>query len=127
LPIEKRLPQWTFGAISARQYTDPNRKLMRKVILSPVHLFSVNWAMGGPAFDWPEGYHMTWLPTHDRYVVTASADGDDCFGYRDFALGSVPAGGDVRDAACVVNARNWRRKRRVSPQARWQSFMQAER
>src|SRR3954451_22811194 len=32
LPIEKRLPQWTFGAISARQYTDLGRKLMRKVI-----------------------------------------------------------------------------------------------
>jgi hypothetical protein len=65
------------------------------------------------------------MPTHDRYVVTASADGDDCFGYCDFALGSVPAGGDVRGAACAVIARNWRRKRRVAPQARWQSFMQA--
>lgn len=53
LPVDKRLPQWTNGELSARGYTKPDRKLLRKVRLSPILLFSINWATSGPGFDWP--------------------------------------------------------------------------
>jgi hypothetical protein len=126
LPVEKRLPQWSVrsetepsGILWARRYTDPDRKLLRKVSLSPVLLFSINWASSGPGFDWPEAYHLTWLPTHSCFIVTSSADSDDCFGYCDFALGSVAAGGDVTASACAVISRNWRRKYRLCKQPPW--------
>jgi hypothetical protein len=126
LPVEKRLPQWSVrsetepsGILWARRYTDPDRKLLRKVSLSPVLLFSINWASSGPGFEWPEAYHLTWLPTHSRFIVTSSADSDDCFGYCDFALGSVATGEDVTASACAVIARNWRRKRSHFSQPRW--------
>ncbi len=110
---------------SRRGYTEPDRKLLRKVSLSPILLFSINWATSGPGFDWPEAYHLTWLPTHSCFVVTCSADSDDAFGYCDFALGSVPAGGDVTAKACAVIARNWRRKRKVCSQPPWHSVVDA--
>jgi hypothetical protein len=123
LPVEQRLPQWTNGVVSARRYTEPDRKLLRKVSLSPILLFSINWATGGPGFDWPEAYHLTWLPTHSCFIVTSSADSDDCFGYCDFALGSVAAGGDVTASACAVISRNWRRKYRLCNQPPWASVV----
>jgi hypothetical protein len=126
LPVEKRLPQWSVrsetepsGILWARRYTDPDRKLLRKVSLSPVLLFSINWASSGPGFEWPEAYHLTWLPTHSRFIVTSSADSDDCFGYCDFALGSVVAGGNATASTCAVIANNWRRKRRPFNQPPW--------
>ena len=125
LPVEQRLPQWSEerdrarGILWARRYTDPDRKLLRKVSLSPILLFSINWATSGPGFDWPEAYHLTWLPTHSCFIVTSSADSDDCFGYCDFALGSVAAGGDVTASACAVISRNWRRKYRLCNQPPW--------
>ena len=63
------------------------------------------------------GYHLTWLPTRSCFI--ASADSDDCFGYCDFALGSVAAGGDVTASACAVISRNWRRKYRLCNQPPW--------
>ena len=132
LPVEKRLPQWSVrsatepsGILWARRYTDPDRKLLRKVSLSPVLLFSINWASSGPGFDWPEAYHLTWLPTHSCFIVTSSADSEDCFGYCDFALGSVPAGGDITAVACAVISKNWRRKRRIASQPPWQTVLKA--
>jgi hypothetical protein len=125
LPVEQRLPQWTDGVVYARGYTDPDRKLLRKVSLSPILLFSINWATSGPGFDWPEAYHLTWLPTHSCFVVTCSTDSDDTFGYCDFALGSVPAGADVTAAACAVISKDWRRKRRIAAQPPWQNFLEA--
>jgi hypothetical protein len=126
LPVERRLPQWWARCVKepskilvGRRYTDPDRKLLRKVNLSPILLFSINWASSGPGFDWPEAYHLTWLPTHSRFIVTSSADSDDCFGYCDFALGSVVAGGNATASACAVIAKNWRLKRRLFNQPPW--------
>ena len=53
------------------------------------------------------------------FIVTSSADSDDCFGYCDFALGSVFPGGDVTASACAVISRNWRRKYRLCNQPPW--------
>ena len=125
LPVEQRLPQWTDGVVYAREYTDPDRKLLRKVSLSPILLFSINWATSGPGFDWPEAYCLTLLPTHGCYVVTGSADSPECYGDRDFALGSVPPGADVTAAACAVISKDWRRRRRIASQPPWEDFLEA--
>jgi hypothetical protein len=132
LPVEQRLPRWRMRdtevpgkILLGRRYTDPDRKLLRKVSLSPVLLFSINWASSGPGFDWPEAYHLTWLPTHACFIVTGSADSNDCFGYCDFALGSVVTRGDVTAAACAVIERNWRRKLSLCSQPRWANIVKS--
>ena len=107
--VEHRLPQW--GSIDAdgvvtvaRQYRANIKN--RKVLLQPQHLFSVNWADGGPGFSWPTAYYLTWLPHYDRFVVTASADSDDS-GYCDFALGSFGIETPIREGAKKVMCNDW--------------------
>lgn len=53
----------------------------------PQHLFTLNWADSGPGFSWPEAYFLVWLPVFERYVVTASQDSPDCYGFEDIAIG----------------------------------------
>jgi hypothetical protein len=56
--------------------------------MPPRHLLTINWADSRPGFSWPVAYYVAWLPYYDRFVVTASADCPDGFGYCDFAIGS---------------------------------------
>ena len=89
--IEDRLPVWACWKgdklIKARSYREPHQKPQRRAALLPSELFAINWASSGPGFDWPVQYHLVWTPIYDRFVVTASADCPDFFGYADFALG----------------------------------------
>ena len=89
--IEDRLPVWACWKddklIKARSYREPDQKPQRRAALLPSELFAINWASSGPGFDWPVQYHLVWTPIYERFVVTASADCPDCFGYADFALG----------------------------------------
>ena len=62
------------------------RKAVRKIELTPQSLFTVNWG-GGPGYDWPVEYCVTWIPLYNRFIVTASADCDEANGACDFALG----------------------------------------
>ena len=59
----------------------------RKVQLIPLHLFTINWATSGPGIEWPESYFVTYVPSHNVRIVTASADSDDMWGYTDLAIG----------------------------------------
>ena len=59
----------------------------RKIQLLPLHLFSINWALTAPGLDWPETYLVTYVPGHNVRIVTASQDGDECWGYTDLAIG----------------------------------------
>lgn len=87
--IQEYLPAWG-GADSegkfviARNYT---RKEVALVSFQPQHLFTINWADSGPGFSWPEAYYLVWLPVFERYVVTASQDSPDCYGFEDIAIG----------------------------------------
>ena len=66
--VQDSLPQW--AAIYARlQFT-------------PRLLFSINWATSGPGFEWPEAYHVTYVPRLEKHIFTASRDGPDAFGWR---------------------------------------------
>ena len=87
--IQDCLPAWA-GVnnkgeyFSARQYT---RAEVAKVSYHPQHLFTINWANSGPGFSWPEAYYLVWIPVFERYVVTASQDSPDCYGFEDIAIG----------------------------------------
>ena len=59
----------------------------RKVQLFPLHLFTINWATSGPGIEWPESYSVTYVPSHNVRIVTASADSDDMWGCTDLAIG----------------------------------------
>ena len=101
--VEQRLPQWSAipddKLIVAREYRDDTKVPNRKVLLQPRHLFTINWADSGPGFSWPTAYYVTWLPYYDRYVVTASADCPDAFGYCDFALGAFGIDTPIKEGA----------------------------
>lgn len=87
--IQDELPAWA-GVneqgeyFSARTYT---RSELAAVSFHPQHLFTINWADSGPGFSWPEAYYLVWLPVFERYVVTASQDSPDCYGFEDIAIG----------------------------------------
>jgi len=59
----------------------------RKIQLLPIHLFTINWAYSAPGLDWPESYSVTYVPSHNVRIVTASSDSTDCYGYTDLAIG----------------------------------------
>lgn len=87
--IQDELPAWAGvndqgGYFSARTYT---RSELAAVSFHPQHLFTINWADSGPGFSWPEAYYLVWLPVFERYVVTASQDSPDCYGFEDIAIG----------------------------------------
>ena len=87
--IQDCLPAWA-GVNSdgefvvARSYS---RAEVAMVNFHPQHLFTINWADSGPGFSWPEAYYLVWLPVFERYVVTASQDSPDCYGFEDIAIG----------------------------------------
>jgi hypothetical protein len=120
---EQRLPQWAAvnddGLVLARKLRDASKLPNRKVILQPRHLFTINWADSGPGFSWPVAYYVTWLPHYDRYVVTASADGPDAFGYSDFALGAFTIKTPVKEGARKIICADWSDQWAQWEQQRW--------
>jgi hypothetical protein len=120
---EQRLPQWSAirgdELILARKHRDGTKIPDRKVVLQPRHLFTINWADSGPGFSWPTAYYVTWLPHYDRYVVTASADCPDGFGYCDFALGAFAINTPIKEGAKKVICADWSDQWRQGEQQRW--------
>jgi hypothetical protein len=104
--VEQRLPQWAAvrdnEVILARKHRDGTKVPNRKVLLQPRHLFTINWADSGPGFSWPTAYYVAWLPYYDRYVVTASADCPDAFGYCDFALGAFSIDTPIKEGSARI-------------------------
>ena len=121
--VEGRLPQWAAfrgdNLILARKYRDREKSPDRTVLLQPRFLFDINWADSGPGFSWPVAYYVTWLPHCDRFVVTASADSPDAFGYCDFALGSFGHGTPICDGSSAIIRADWETQRDEFGQARW--------
>ena len=83
------------------------------------HLFTINWADSGPGISWPVAYTLVWIPVFDEFVVVASADGTDAFGYADFALGHFPAGGDWVAQVKEIVVDDWRAQHAGWDQAAW--------
>ena len=118
---EKRLPAWSAvradgSFICARTYRDDDKAPERKVLLQPRQLFTINWADSGPGFSWPVAYYVTWLPQYDRFVVTASADCSDGFGYNDFAIGSFGSDTLIKEGARKAVCDDWHNQRAYEQQ-----------
>lgn len=124
--IENRLPQW------AAVYADGqillgrthNRKRKGQLTLLPQFLFEINWADSGPGYSWPEQYHVAYVPGYHRYVVTASQDSPDTYGYEDIAIGQFPAETPL-EAGCRQAIIDWWRQLDRDPDLRWQDFWSA--
>ena len=92
--VERQLPGWSAITddgefVTERHFRDVSAIPHRKVaVLPPRHLLTINWADSGPGYSWPVAYYVAWLPYYDRFVVTASADCPEGFGYCDVAIGS---------------------------------------
>jgi hypothetical protein len=121
--VEKRLPTWSAlradgSFVCARKYRDDEKVPNRKVLLQSRQLFTINWADSGPGFSWPVAYYVTWLPHYDRFVVTASADCADGFGYCDFAIGAFGSDTPIKEGARSVVCGDWK-DQRAWEQQRW--------
>ena len=107
----------------ARKLRDRSALPDRRVLASIRHLFTLNWATSGPGFSWPVAYHLIWVPTYERFVVTDSRDTDEVLGYPDFALGFFPATSSFVECAGGVIRRNWEIQRDMySQDERWESL-----
>ena len=126
--VEARLPQWALVDCSeenkqppvfGRQYRDPHGKPLRKVSLVPRNLFTINWADSGPGYSWPVQYRLVWVPLFEKWVVTASADSPDAFGYCDFALGYFGRGAPIEKSVSTIIKGDWQAQYTHYEQERW--------
>lgn len=117
--IQRRLPQWAQvwpdKVVLGREYS---QKRVRTVDLLPQLLFEINWADSGPGYSWPELYSVTYVPVYDVYVVTASNDCTDLFGYADRALGWFDASTPVVEGARAIIVGYWKKETNVEA-GRW--------
>ena len=121
--IQSRLPQWMTRKegklVSARQH---RKAKSRQVDPLPQFLFEINWANSGPGFSWPEAYHVTYVPGFQRFVVTASQDSPDAYGYADLAIGWFAEGADVIQGSKRVILEWWEQSRRTDHEG-WEHFL----
>lgn len=120
--IQKRLPQWALvsgDTVVLGRETTPKRP--RRVDLLPQLLFEINWADSGPGYSWPELYSVAYVPVYDVYVVTASNDSTDAYGYTDRALGWFEAPTPVAEGAKAIIVGNWKEVSEFLEE-RWQSL-----
>jgi hypothetical protein len=63
----------------------------RKLQLLPSFLLSVDWAATAPGVSWPEAYYVTYVPSINLRIVTASRDDTTIWGCTDLAIGMCRA------------------------------------
>ena len=99
-----------------RQRSDVERKV---VVLFPRHLFMINWADTAPGISWPESYHVVFFPEAGRYVVTASQDSADAWGFTEIAIGHFEVSTPLLDGCRRIITRWWRHQFDGWDQPRW--------
>jgi hypothetical protein len=107
-PVQKTLPKC--GIFHDGEYEMTRKPIARSwgtVVPLPQNLFMINWADSGPGISWPEDYHVACVPEFERMVVTASMDSTDLWGVTDIAIGSFPAGEDLKSGAGRVIRAWW--------------------
>jgi len=67
----------------------------------------------------PEAYHLVYVPGYQRWVVTASQDGDDAWGCTDQAIGYFGGGGDRLARTGAVIRAYWQRRRSENESGPW--------
>src|SRR5262249_33352254 len=121
--VQDSLPQWAAVRSDGELLLNRKRHRRHKNGLLPFHpqrLFSINWATSGPGYEWPEEYHVTYLPGFEKYVFTASRDGDDAFGCADHAIGVAERDADIHAAARRIITAYWHTQADRWDQARWE-------
>ena len=120
--IQDELPSWgctnddgtpVLGRLPHQRHQDA------RLNFNPKHLLTINWADSGPGFSWPEAYYITFLPSFNQYIVTASRDGVDAYGCTDHAIGTADAHLSEFDAAKEILTRNWRKQFDEWDQPHW--------
>lgn len=119
--FEGTLPVFrTRGADGVLREVRPTaRRRTTSIRAFPIHLFSINWADSGPGCSWPEAYHLGWLPGFDVWVVVASQDSTDMYGYCDRVLGHFELGADPIEASCNLIKQDWQSQLRGWEQEQW--------
>ena len=119
--VQHRLPQWSMSdgnrVVLARSYR--RRPAGQGLAFVPQELFTINWADSGPGFSWPEAYNLVYVPGYERWVVTASQDGDDAWGCTDQAIGYFGGGGERLARAGAVIRAYWQRRRSENESQPW--------
>lgn len=91
-PIQDSLPNWASvgddGTVNRGRLPHHRHKDAR-LQFNPLHVCTINWGDTGPGFSWPEAYHVTYLPSFDKHIVTASRDSQSAWGCLDHAIGVV--------------------------------------
>lgn len=108
--IQDTLPQWASvrGDQVILNRRAHNRHEDARLVFSPQLVCTINWADSGPGFSWPESYHVTYIPGFDKFIATASRDGDDAWGCSDHAIGVTDGKLGPIDAAKELIVKYWR-------------------
>jgi hypothetical protein len=125
--VQDGLPQWAAITSGGELVTNRRRHARHKearLQFNPRLLFEINWATSGPGFEWPEAYHVTYVPGLEKYIFTASRDGDDAFGCADHAIGTADKSDDLQQAARKVLTSYWQKHADGWDQRRWESCIQ---
>ena len=127
--VDRRLPAFTSmdgdELVNARRPSKPRHKPRRQTALLPRKLFGIDWSLSAPGFSWPVHYHLIWTPIYERYVVTASADCTDLFGYADFALGHFSRDDHVERSVLKIIKCDWTMLRDECSQQRLEELISA--
>lgn len=96
-----------------------NRSKDARLNFNPQHVCTINWADSAPGLCWPEAYHVTYLPGFNKYIVTASRDGNDTFGCADNAIGYTDSDLSPEEAARSIIVPYWEGQVYDWDQGRW--------
>lgn len=120
--IQDTLPNWGYtkdddtvvlGRLPHQRHKDA------RLNFNPKHVVTINWADSGPGFSWPEAYYITYLPSFNKYIVTASRDSEDAYGCTDHAIGVADGNlGEIKAAKEVI-IKNWHEQFDSYDQSRW--------
>ncbi len=121
-PIQDNLPNWGFtnddGDLEVGRLSKP-RLPDARLNFNPQHVCTINWADSGPGFSWPEAYYITYLPSFNCHVVTASRDSKDAYGCTDHAIGFIEGAIESIQAAKQIIIKSWVSQRNTFDQERW--------
>ena len=121
-PIQESLPNWTCvdneGVLIVNQVLH-HRLPGARLNFNPQHVCTINWADSGPGYSWPEAYYVTYLPSFNCHVVTASQDGADVYGCSDHAIGFIQGASDSIEVAKQIIINFWVAQKTNYYQERW--------
>jgi hypothetical protein len=125
--VQDSLPHWARTTNDGTLVTNRKRHKRHKdarLHFTPRLLFWINWASSGPGFEWPEAYHVTYIPGWEKYIFTASRDGADTLGCADHAIGTADKSDDLQQATRKVLTSYWQGQADRYNQPRWESCIE---